>query len=60
MHRGEERCIQSFDGKPEAKRPLGRSTRRWEYNIKTNLKETEWKGVFYVIWHRRGTYIGFL
>jgi hypothetical protein len=26
--------------------------------MEMNLKEIEWKGVFYVIWHRRGTYIG--
>ena len=26
-------------GKPEGKRPLGRSRRRWEDNIKINLQE---------------------
>jgi hypothetical protein len=26
-------------GKPEGKRPLGRSRRRWEYNIKRDLQE---------------------
>jgi hypothetical protein len=26
-------------GKPERKRPLGRPTRRWEDNIKMNLRE---------------------
>ena len=26
-------------GKPEGKRPLGRSRRRWEYNIKMDLQE---------------------
>ena len=26
-------------GKPEGKRPLGRSRRRWEDNIKTDLQE---------------------
>ena len=26
-------------GKPEAKRPLGRPRRRWEYNIKMGLQE---------------------
>jgi hypothetical protein len=31
---GEERFIQGFGGKPEGKRPLGRSRRRWEANIK--------------------------
>ena len=28
-------------GKPEGKRPLGRTTRRWEDNIKMNLEEVE-------------------
>jgi hypothetical protein len=26
-------------GKPEGTRPLGRSRRRWEYNIKMDLQE---------------------
>ena len=26
-------------GKPERKRPLGRPRRRWEYNIKMDLRE---------------------
>jgi hypothetical protein len=26
-------------GKPEGKRPMGRSRRRWEDNIKTDLQE---------------------
>ena len=28
-HRGDERCIQGFVGKPEKKRPLGRYKLRW-------------------------------
>jgi hypothetical protein len=28
-------------GKPEGKRPLGRPRRRWMYNIKIDLLETE-------------------
>jgi hypothetical protein len=27
-------------GRPEGKRPLGRPRRRWEDNIKTDLRET--------------------
>jgi hypothetical protein len=27
-------------GRPEGKRPLGRSRRRWENNIKMDLRET--------------------
>jgi hypothetical protein len=29
-------------GKPEGKRPLGRPRRRWEDNIKIDLKEIVW------------------
>jgi hypothetical protein len=28
-----------FVGKPEEKRPVGRLRRRWEYNIKMDLRE---------------------
>jgi hypothetical protein len=29
-------------GKPEGRRPLGRPRRRWEDNIKINLREVGW------------------
>jgi hypothetical protein len=29
-------------GQPEGKRPLGRPRRRWEDNIKMDLREIEW------------------
>ena len=32
-------------GKPEGKRPLGRSRCRWEDDIKIDLKEIWWVGV---------------
>jgi hypothetical protein len=32
-------------GKPEGKRPLGRPKRRWEDNIRLDLREIESKGV---------------
>jgi len=32
-------------GKPEGKRPLGRSSRRWEDNIRMDLRKIGWKGV---------------
>jgi hypothetical protein len=35
-------------GKPEAKRPLGRSRRRLEDNIKMYLKEIGWEGVGWI------------
>ena len=31
--------------KPEGNRPIGKSKRRWEDNIKLHLKETGWEGV---------------
>jgi hypothetical protein len=34
-----ERCLQGLVGRPEGKRPLGRSRRRWEDNIKLDLRE---------------------
>jgi len=30
---------------PEGKRPLGRTRRRWEYNIQKYIKEVGYKGV---------------
>jgi hypothetical protein len=32
-------------GKPEAKRPLGRSRHRWEDNIIMDLREIGWGGI---------------
>jgi hypothetical protein len=32
-------------GKPEWRRPFGRSTRRWEDNIKMDLREIGWECV---------------
>jgi len=31
------KCVRSLGGKPEIKRKLGRSRRRWEDNIKINV-----------------------
>ena len=37
---GKRRCVyRVLVGKPEGKRPLGRSRRRWEDNIKMDLQE---------------------
>jgi hypothetical protein len=33
-----------FVGKPDGKRPLGRSRRRWVDNIKMDLTEVGWDG----------------
>jgi len=35
-------------GTPERKRPLGRSRRRWEDNIKMDLQEAECGGIDWV------------
>jgi hypothetical protein len=35
-------------GKPEGKRPLGRQRRRWEDNIKMDLREIGWGGVDWI------------
>jgi hypothetical protein len=32
-------------GKPAGKRPLGRPRRRWEDNIRMDLREIDWEGV---------------
>jgi hypothetical protein len=41
--------------KPEGKRPLGRSRRRWVDNIKMDLREIGWDGMDELIWLRIGT-----
>jgi hypothetical protein len=33
---------------PEGKRPLGRPRRRWEDNIKMNLREIIWGGIDWI------------
>jgi hypothetical protein len=35
-------------GKPEGKRPLGRLTRRWEDNVKTDLQEVGCGGLDWI------------
>jgi hypothetical protein len=35
-------------GKPEGTRPLGRPARRWEDNIKINLREIGWDGMDWI------------
>jgi hypothetical protein len=35
-------------GKPGGKRPLGRPRRRWEDNIKMNLREIGWGGMEWI------------
>jgi hypothetical protein len=35
-------------GKPEGKRPLRRSRRRWVYNVKMNIREIGWGGMDWI------------
>jgi hypothetical protein len=35
--------------KPEVKRPLGRPSSRWKYNIKIDLKEIRWQSLDLII-----------
>jgi hypothetical protein len=42
---GEERALV---GKPEERRPLGRPRRRWENNIKMDLREVGWGGMDWI------------
>jgi hypothetical protein len=37
-----------LDGKPEGKRPLGRPVRRWEDNIKMDLREIRIDGANWI------------
>jgi hypothetical protein len=41
---GREIC-KTLTGKPEGKRPFRRPRRRWENNIRMDLREIRWEGV---------------
>jgi hypothetical protein len=45
MHETVEKCIQKFKRKIMVKRPLGRSRRRWNDNIRMDLRDIEWEVV---------------
>jgi hypothetical protein len=45
IHMGEKNAHKAFIGKPERKRPLGTSRRKWENNIKIYLSEIGWSGM---------------
>jgi hypothetical protein len=46
---GERRgAYRALVGKPERRRPLGRPRRRWEDNIKMDLREVGWGGVDWI------------
>jgi hypothetical protein len=47
---GERRgAYRALVGKPEGRSPLGRPRRRWEDNIKMNLREVGWGGMDWII-----------
>jgi hypothetical protein len=48
VHGGDENCIKVLVGKPEGKRPLGGTGRRWEDNIKMDLMEIGLEGVHWI------------
>jgi hypothetical protein len=48
MHGGGDRCLQGFGWRPERKRLLGRPKRRWEDNIKMDLRETAIDGANWI------------
>jgi len=45
VHVGDEKYIQDFVRKNRRKRPLGRPGRRWDDNIRTDLREIGWEVV---------------
>ena len=45
---GEERRIEGLVGKRERKKPLGRSRRRWNVNIKVDLQEVGCGGMNWI------------
>jgi len=44
----EQRRIQGFGGKPEGRGPLERPRRRWEDNIKVDLKDVGFGGMDWI------------
>jgi hypothetical protein len=46
---GEDRgAYRILVGRPAGRRPLGRPRRRWEYNIKTDIREVGWGGTNWI------------
>jgi hypothetical protein len=59
--KGERRgTYRALVGKPEGMRPLGRPRRRWEDNIKIDLREVGWGAWTGSIWLRIGAGGGIL
>jgi hypothetical protein len=49
-HGGGEGCIQHFGWEAEERRPLGRPRRRWEDNIKMDLRKIGFGDVDWIQW----------
>jgi hypothetical protein len=46
---GERRgAYRALVGKPEGRRPLGRPRRRWEDNIKMDIRKVGWRGADWI------------
>ena len=45
---GEDKCMQSLVGKPEGKRQFGRSTCKYEGDVKMLLEEKGWKCLHWI------------
>jgi hypothetical protein len=48
MHGDKRNAYRSLVGKPEGKRPLGRPRRKWEDNIKMDLRVIGWGGMDWI------------
>jgi hypothetical protein len=47
-HAWEEKCLQGFGEKARRKETSRKTRRRWEYNIKMNLREIGWGVMDYI------------
>jgi hypothetical protein len=41
-------AYRAVEGKPEGRRPLGRPRRKWEDNIKMDLREVRWESMEWI------------
>jgi hypothetical protein len=48
MYGKDEKCVKILVRKPEMKRPLGRVRRKWEDNIRMDLRKIEWEVVDWI------------
>jgi hypothetical protein len=48
MHGEKRTAYRILLGKLEGKRPLGRFIRRWEDNIRMDLRERGWGGIYWI------------